>query len=1050
MRQTEQVGTKRTGAILMFSCLFLACSVPVLFAEPIQSGPGQRQTPKAAMPAKPSASDHAKVTLPTFPKKFEVQGPESDSFGFAVTQPGPIAVDVQAQGAPVLVTLQRSSGQPIIQKGIGLLRLFYNVTPQDVQRSLFWQIQIRSWCEDDCRTAGKRSRATGSVMVQHPPVDQAAVQKAMRAMAAQQKQPSPQEIQSAGAQAVAQMEQAFQQRKVQFEQLQQQRRTALFSQIRPQLEQLWRRVGGLSEPPAWTKGGGASVGYGAGSGQVRPRGLEETAELQVEDSPAEAQGDIGEIGTRGMPQIDRPMRPGMRMRSGQSTTQPPTFPQEFAVQGPESDSFGFAITQPGPIQVEVQSQGPPVIVTLQHLPSAPMIQQGVGQVRLNYDVTAQDIQKSALWFVRVRLAQAGAVPASGTIMVQHPGGDPAVAQAQLAAWAEQERANRERTGIEAENQSRSEFQQFKATVEQRYQQRLAAERTQNQALLNRLRPQSGGMIRSRGLNPAISRINKSEGQPKTQVIIEGTNFGPGGEVVFQLGPNIVGTGIVEAWADTVIVANVPDASGLLPYQGTLAVRVGQTLSNAVPFKFIPVEEAREIRVAQEQDISLAAPSLKTGSMIEHPNQSFGQLSGNKGNDVFFPSRQFGNGWLVQEIKLKIDPCAFPNCRGAYVADSRIGTPSAFFNVRWWHEALVGARYWFSLWIVGPRGVPDGILNTGPLTPVVPPGTPPPATTASNAPAGRTPPEQPPYNPPASSQPIEMTIVPINPALIPGYQIAPGAGTGTTQSKPPAGQSGTKMAADPNNRRLEQVPPSSSSSMPPEGGTSMGMGTSTPPSQPPGPTTPVITSLSVSQGQPGDPVMITGNNFGPGLGEIYFVIANGKDVKAPASAIWSDGQIFTSVPDATGLLAFNGQVYVKRAADQKISNLVAFRFEPTLELRQMGRTSDTQVAQPGRIHTNGRDIVHENGSPFWGYKGNDILFNNTRLKNGWVADNAFVTVFSQRCGGAYVNETKLNTNWPYLDVRWWVDGCVPYLAIVSYGIQVTIIGPKGVPDGLVVP
>lgn len=230
---------------------------------------------------------------------------------------------------------------------------------------------------------------------------------------------------------------------------------------------------------------------------------------------------------------------------------------------------------------------------------------------------------------------------------------------------------------------------------------------------------------------------------------------------------------------------------------------------------------------------------------------------------------------------------------------------------------------------------------------------------------------------------------------------------------------------------------------------MGSGSTTPP-QPPGPTTPVITSLSVQQGQPGDPVMINGTNFGSGFGEIHFVIAPGKDLVAPAGAVWSDTQIFTSVPVETGVLAFNGTVYIKRAGDQKMSNLVAFRFEPTWELRQMGRTSDTQVAQPGRIHANGRDIVHENGSPFWGYKGNDILFNNTRLKNGWVADNAFVTVFSQRCGGAYVNDTKLSTDWPYLDVRWWVDGCVPYLAIVSYGIQVTIRGPKGVPDGVVMP
>lgn len=233
---------------------------------------------------------------------------------------------------------------------------------------------------------------------------------------------------------------------------------------------------------------------------------------------------------------------------------------------------------------------------------------------------------------------------------------------------------------------------------------------------------------------------------------------------------------------------------------------------------------------------------------------------------------------------------------------------------------------------------------------------------------------------------------------------------------------------------------------------MGMGTSTPPSQPPGPTTPVITSLSVSQGQPGDPVMITGNNFGPGLGEIYFVIANGKDVKAPAGAIWSDGQIFTSVPDATGLLAFNGQVYVKRAADQRISNLVSFRFEPALDIRRLGITADAQIASPGGNILN-REIWRRSDSPFWGHKGNDYFFNNSRLRNGWVMENGFVTIFSQKCANAYVQETKAGTNWPYLDVRWWIEGCNTgdiFGGQIGYGILITIRGPKGVPDGVLVP
>jgi hypothetical protein len=791
------------------------------------------------------------------------------------------------------------------------------------------------------------------------------------------------------------------------------------------------------------------LGMGA---QIRPRGLEEAEEVQAEGVPQEEQAEgEHEVGTRALPEMRRPMRSEMQTLSVEPdrSSQAPTFPQKFQVQGPESRSYAFGVTQPGTIEVQVDSQGPPVIVTLQQFASLPITQQGIGQVRLSHQVTAEEIQKSALWVVEVRLVQPGH-PAIGTVMVQHPPTDQTMLQAHTTAMAQQEAAQQSRREAEAEAQSRAEFQEFKARLEQQYQQRLAAERSQNQTLLNRLLATPGNMIRSRGLNPSITRINKSEGQPKTQVIIEGANFGSGGEVVFQLGPNIAGTGVVEAWADTVVVANVPDASGLLSYQGTVAIKVGPSLSNTVPFKFIPVEEPREIRSAQGQDVSLADPSILTGSRIEHPNQSFGGLGGSQGNDIFFPSRQLSNGWVVQDIRLKVDPCSYPDCRGAHVTDSRIRTPYPFFNVRWGHGPFVGARYWFTLWIIGPRGVPDGIVVSGPLTPYVPPGTPPPATTASAPPAERTPPSQPPYTPPASSQPIEMTVVPINPALIPGYQLAPGAGTGTTPNQPPAGQSGGKVAVDPNNRKLEQLPPGAQSSTPPSGGTSTGTGMSTPPSQPPGPTTPVITSLSVQQGQPGDPVMINGSNFGGGPGEIHFVIANGKDVKATGT-IWSDGQIFTAVPDgpdATGLLGFNGTVYIKRAPDGKISNLVGFRFEPALRRRDIGCspvTPDRRI-QGEHQYTFLVPCVEQNGAgDLFGAKGNDEFYLSTKLSNGWVVNSVDVRqTYRFGTSGAYNWADRAGTDSPYVNVRWWRNT----FSSVAYTFTVTIIGPRGVPDGIV--
>jgi len=294
----------------------------------------------------------------------------------------------------------------------------------------------------------------------------------------------------------------------------------------------------------------------------------------------------------------------------------------------------------------------------------------------------------------------------------------------------------------------------------------------------------------------------------------------------------------------------------------------------------------------------------------------------------------------------------------------------------------------------------------------------------------------------------MSVVPINPALIPQYQVAPGTGTGTTQNPLPAGQSGNKVVVDPKNTMnptLYQAPPDASSSTPPQGGSSTGTG-----SAPPAPMGPVITFLSVVQGQPGDPVMITGSNFGPGLGEIHFVIANGKDVKAPAGAIWSDGQIFTSVPDATGLLAFNGQVYIKRTTDQKLSNLVAFRFEPARELRSLGCSrgwSDHRIQDDQAQRYPAGCVEHDGAADLIGKKNNDEFFLSKTVKNGWTVDSTDVRpTYIYGTSGAYNWGDRVGTNSPYINIRWWHN---PF-SVIGYTFTIRIVGPKGVPDGLVVP
>ncbi|MBU6434419.1 MAG: hypothetical protein KJS98_14015 [Nitrospirae bacterium] len=470
----------------------------------------------------------------------------------------------------------------------------------------------------------------------------------------------------------------------------------------------------------------------------------------------------GDVGTRAV--LGAPPQQG----------QLPTFPQNFAVQGPESASFGFAVTQPGPITVDVQAQGPPVIVTLQNLAAPPMTQQGSGHVHLAYQATPQDIQKSAIWTVRIKLAQPAPplanMHAIGTVIVQHPPADPGVVQGQVTAMTTQDRANRQRANDQAQASLDAAFQAHRAKFEQERQQRQAAERAQNQPIIEQIRAKGGNVIQSRGLesggkpggpssssadqevgtrglfgtvgvgtplpggsltqptnpptfsspparpSPVIDHLSKTQGQPKDQVVIYGKNFGnAGGDVVFQIGSNVRQTGLVEAWADTLIVVDVPDASGLLQFDGGVFIPMGQIQSNTVPFRFIPAQEVRMTRTAKG-DVMLAQPGsddtnpVSGWDSITHPNTTTWRMGGHAGNDVVFPTKRLQNGWIFQNVSVLLPGCGlFPDCQGAYVADSRIGTDTLMFNARWWYEALHDSDYNFAVWIVGPRGVPDGLV-----------------------------------------------------------------------------------------------------------------------------------------------------------------------------------------------------------------------------------------------------------------------------------------------------------------------------------------------------
>lgn len=145
------------------------------------------------------------------------------------------------------------------------------------------------------------------------------------------------------------------------------------------------------------------------------------------------------VESRGAPQMPRPIKPGMAAAPGAPTPQKfqlPSWPQKWDVNNREPHGVAFGVTQPGPVTVDVQSQGAPVVVALVGAgPQSVQQQLGSGSIRLTHQVTPADVQRSAIWKVRIALAQPGgpSAKAAGTIAVQSPPADMNTLRSQIQA-----------------------------------------------------------------------------------------------------------------------------------------------------------------------------------------------------------------------------------------------------------------------------------------------------------------------------------------------------------------------------------------------------------------------------------------------------------------------------------------------------------------------------------------------------------------------------------------------------------------------------------------
>lgn len=480
-----------------------------------------------------------------------------------------------------------------------------------------------------------------------------------------------------------------------------------------------------------------------------------------------------DVESRGVPKAQRPVQPGANIAppaSAQEKFQLPTWPQKFEVQGPEVASFGFAVTQPGPITVDVQGQGAPVLVTLQSSGRQPITQPALGGLRMSYNVTPQDVQRGVLWTVNLALPPNTQGRTTGQVRVQYPPVNEAQAEAAVRMRLEKSKQQGQVDPAQIQARRQALLEARRGQLDRQLQEYLKGTELQLEAFLKQ--QQAQGKIRSRGLGqpgvlhetpttpqmramptgPHIDKLSVMQGPPGTTVIIQGTGFTDFVGTVSVTTPtgSVLASVLGDAqpiWADGFIAVRVPDLTRVLPYTANISVhldfeRFGLVESNPVPFNFVPRQEVRVVtRITDDHrlaDPSYGAyPAFTKDDSVHHTRISpwlgwplnASPFFGVKEKDYFFEKTQLKNGWkldCVQILPYEPQMCApapgpttitaynVPPGSGAYAdaissPGSGLGTARPKFYVTWWLEAFIPAmQYSYAMTISGPAGTSDGI------------------------------------------------------------------------------------------------------------------------------------------------------------------------------------------------------------------------------------------------------------------------------------------------------------------------------------------------------
>lgn len=429
-----------------------------------------------------------------------------------------------------------------------------------------------------------------------------------------------------------------------------------------------------------------------------------------------------------------------------AATQLPKWPQSFDLRGYEVRTYGFGVTQAGPIALDIRAQGAPLDVILQGPSGQPVERQGAGSVHLDSVATPQDVQRGIFWHILVRLtapaAQAGA-QSTGSINVQHPPEDPQAIRRAVDAVKAQRRvpSSEERARSVAASRAQRDalfnarvaageqelvqrrasiYQTLQPTVEAMRRQQAEGRAASAQTGINTRAINPERITKTFAVNPVITSLSAAAGVPGDGIIINGSGFGTANGVIhFIIGAmrDLIAT--PEVWVNNQIFVAVPDPSapdpsvGAMAYDGVVYIVVGGVKSNLVPFHFAPIIDHRIISIPADFLLGQFADPLVLADGVLRNNLNWAQSA--QGDDKFYRNTLLQNGWTVEAMPSAYNSIPkFPG-GGIFFVAARVGTNSPYTDVFSWvdtmWQGLGSFQYAIEIPIQGPRGLPDGVVCT---------------------------------------------------------------------------------------------------------------------------------------------------------------------------------------------------------------------------------------------------------------------------------------------------------------------------------------------------